>query len=111
MGQTPATQSTPNRGSEAGALQKLAVAVKLLGDAFSQAGATSELGQGILKHLSGLAKLVPVGSSSPAGDKNTMDQAQLRNAQQNQQMMAMRQAMMQRAQGGGAPGGAPGMAG
>ena len=87
-------------------MQKLAIAVKLLGDAFAQAGANSELGQGIMKHLSGLTKLVPVGASTPAGDRNQMEQMALKHAQQNQMMERMAQ---QRAQGaqGGAPGGAP----
>lgn len=101
FGQTPATQPTANRGAEAAAMQKLAMAVKLLGDAFVQAGATSELGQGIMKHLSGLAKLVPVGASTPATERNGVEQMALKNAQQNQMMqqMAQQRAMAQQ-QGG-----------
>lgn len=100
FGQSSATQPTPNRGNEAGALQKLAMAVKLLGDAFSQAGATSELGQGIMKHLSGLAKLVPPGTSTPASENNTLQNVALKNAQQNRAMEMMR---AQRAQATAAP--------
>lgn len=89
---------TANKGMEAGAMQKLALAVKLLGDAFVQAGATSELGQGIMKHLSGLAKLVPAGASSPAGERNGIENMAMKNAQQNQMMQQMRQQKMQAGQ-------------
>lgn len=95
FGQTSATQPTPNRGAEAAAMQKLAMAVKLLGDAFVQAGATSELGQGIMKHLSGLSKLVPVGASSPATERNNIEQMAMQNSQQNRMMAQQRAAAAQ----------------
>lgn len=100
FGSSPATQPTPNRGAEAAAMQKLAMGVKLIGDAMAQAGAASELGQNIMKHLQGLAKLVPVGGSTPTSDKNTLEQAQLKNAQQNQMMQQMQ---AQRAQAAAKP--------
>lgn len=91
FGQSPATQPTPNKGAEAAAMQMVAMAVNVLGQAMVKAGASSELGQGIMKHLAGLSKLVPPGASSPTTEKNTLEQAQLRNAQQNQMMQQMRQ--------------------
>jgi hypothetical protein len=90
-------------------MQKLAMAVKLLGDAFVQAGATSELGQGIMKHLAGLAKLVPAGASTATSERNTLEQAQLKNAQQNQMMRGM-MAQGAQPQPGAAQGGQPPMA-
>lgn len=99
FGQSPATQPTPNKGAEAAAMQMVAMAVNVLGQAMVKAGAASELGQGIMKHLAGLSKLVPPGASSPTTEKNTLEQAQLRNAQQNQMMQQMR--------GAGGAGGAP----
>lgn len=116
MGSTSATTPTPNRGGEAAAMQVLGSVAQLLTHALSQAGATSELGSKILDLLTKVSKLSPPGSSSPAGQKNVMDQAQLRNAQQNQMAQQMRQRMMQGGGGGaGAAGGGggvpPGMAG
>jgi len=96
---------TPNRGAEAGAMQKLSMAVKILGDALGQAGATSELGQKILEVLPKLSKLAVPGSSTPASEKNTLEQTAMKNAQQNQQMQMMRAQQMKAAQGGGQPGG------
>jgi len=115
MGSTSATSPTPNRGGEAAAIQVLGNVSQLLTHALSQAGATSELGQKIHKLLGDVIKLAPPGSSSPAGQKNVMDQAQMRNAQQNQMAQSLRaQAMKQQAGGGGGgppgAGGPPGMA-
>ena len=103
MGSTGAVTPSPNRGVEAAAGQIFGVIAQLLTHALNQAGATSELGGKILDLLKSVSKLAPPGSSSPAGQKNVMDQAQLRNAQQNQMAQQMRQQMMQR-QGGGAGG-------
>ena len=114
MGTTSAATPTPNRGGEAAALQVLANIATQLSHAMTQAGATSELGGKIHKILGDVIKLAPPGTSSPAGQKNVMDQAQMRNSQQNQMAQALRQQMMQRqaGAGGGAGGGAglPGMA-
>ena len=95
-------------------MQVLSTVAQLLTHALGQAGATSEMGGKILKILSDINKLAPPGSSSPAGQKNVMDQAQLRNAQQNQQAQALRAQMMKQAGGGAGAGGGgagpPGMA-
>ena len=90
-------------------MQKISMVVKLLGDALGQAGATSELGQEILKVLPKLSKLVAPGSSTPASEKNVMEQTAMKNAQQNQQMQMLRQQQAKAAQGGGQPA-QPGMA-
>src|ERR1700676_1492954 len=79
FGVSSATQQTPNRGGEAAAMQILAEAVKMVTEALNKAGPTSELGQGIMKHLQGLSKLVPPGTSSPASSKNVMEQTAMRN--------------------------------
>ena len=104
MGTTSATTPTANRGGEAAAMQVLGNVAQLLTHALTQAGATSELGGKILDLLKSVSKLAPPGSSSPAGQKNVMDQAQMRNAQQNQMAQQMRQRMMQQQVGGGAAG-------
>jgi len=90
-------------------MQILAEAVKMITEALSKAGPTSELGQGIMKHLQGLSKLVPAGASTPASSKNVMEQTAMRNAQQNQAVQQMRQQAMQGGGGGGKPPGMPGM--
>ena len=104
MGSTGAVSPTPNRGGEAAAMQIMSVVAQHLTQALSHAGATSELGGKILDLLQKVSKMAPPGSSSPAGQKNVMDQAQLRNAQQNQMAQQMRARMMQGGGGGGPPG-------
>jgi len=111
MGSTGATTPTPNRGGEAAAMQIVAKVGELLTHALTQAGATSEMGGKILDLLKTINKMAPPGSASPAGQKNVMDQAQLRQAQQNQMAQQMRQRMMQQQAGGGGGGGPPGMGG
>lgn len=109
FGSTPATGATPNRGYEAAGLQKLGVAVKQLEALLPELGASSEAGQAVLKALNSLVKFVPQGSVTPAAQKNSIEAQQRNMAQNNQQMMALKQRMM--AQGGGQPqGGQPGMA-
>lgn len=64
------------------------------------AGATSELGQVILKMLNLGAKHVQAGEVSPAAEKNTIEQLLMKNAQNSQQMQQMKPQ-------GGAPQGMP----
>lgn len=101
MGQTPATQPTSNRGSEAGALQKISVAINQLQEASAMVGAASEIGQKIGEVLKSLLKMSPAGSTSPTGEKNALQSAMLNQAQQNKAMQAMRA----QAEGGGGAGG------
>lgn len=72
-------------------MQKLAMAAKLIGDAFAAAGATSEIGQKIMKFLPKLTELIPPGASTPASERNTMQDVAMKNAQQNQMMQQFRQ--------------------
>lgn len=111
FGSSPATGPTPNRGYEAAALQRLGVVVKQLEELLPMAGAGSEIGKAVLEALNKLVKLVPQGSVTPAGQKNALDQMQMKNAQNNQQMQALMAQRMQGAQGGagGAQGGSPEM--
>ena len=88
-------------------MQILAEAVKMVTEALNKAGPTSELGQGIMKHLQGLSKLVPPGTGTPASSRNVMEQAAMRNASQNASVQQMRQQAMQ---GGGQKPPMPGMA-
>ena len=63
-------------------------------------GASSEPGREILKALNILVKLVPAGSSSPAAEKNNIEQMAMRNTRDNQQMQALQQMRMQGGQQG-----------
>lgn len=76
-------------------MQKMGSVVKMLEEIIGQAGATSEVGKAALECLNKLVKLVPAGSVSPAAQKNNIDQMAMRNAQNNQQMQALRQQMAQ----------------
>jgi hypothetical protein len=86
-------------------MQRLGLVVKQLTDILPLVGVGSEPGKDVLKALNMLAKHVPPGAVTPAGEKQQLENMQTRNAQNNQQMQMMRQRMMQ---GGGGPGGAPG---
>lgn len=108
MGTSPVTQATPNKGYEAAGLQQLGVVVKRLESMIPLFGSTSEPGKAVMECLKKLAPFVPAGSVSPAAERNSLQQQMEKNAQNNQQMAAMRQGGPQGGQPpGGAPGGAP----
>jgi len=101
FGQTPATGPTPNRGYEAAGLQRLGAIVKNLEEILPMFGAASEHGQGVLKALNILVKMVPAGSVTPAAQKNNVEQMALSNARNNQQLQALQQSRApQQPQGG-----------
>lgn len=84
FGGSSATQPTPNRGFEAQALQRLSLIVKQLDEVVRLTGVTSDIGQAVTKAAQALSKLVPAGASSPAGDRNQIEQMAMRQNQQNQ---------------------------
>ena len=96
MGVSSVTGPTPNKGYEAAAVQRLGVLINGLTDMFKMVGAGSEIGKDILKIINIAAKHVPPGTVSPAGEKNQLEQMAMKNAQNGQQMAALK------------PGGAPG---
>ncbi len=83
-------------------MQKLGVVVKQLESILPELGASSEAGAAVLKALNSLVKFVPAGSVTPAAQKNSIEAQQRNMAQNNQQMMALKQ-RLQGAQGGGQP--------
>ena len=89
-GVSQATGPTPNKGYEAAAAQRLGLVIKQLEELVSLAGATSEVGQAALKMLNIGVKLVPAGSVTPASAKNGIENMAMKNAQQNQQMQALK---------------------
>ena len=98
---------TQNAGFQAAAFQSAGVALKLLEMAAQKAGATSELGQVLYKMIPQLAKLIPPGAVTPAGEKNEIQNLMMRNAQQGSQVQQARQGAMAPQQGGGQQPGAP----
>jgi hypothetical protein len=101
-GVSPATGPTPNKGYEAAAAQRLGLIIKQLESIIPMAGATTDIGKACLEALNKLVKFVPAGSVNPAAEKNNIEQMAMKNAQQNQQMQALKQQAMQ-GQGGQAP--------
>ena len=81
------------------------MAVKILTELLPMAGVSSEIGMAVMKALPQLAKFVPPGSSTPASERNQMEQMMMRNVQQGGQMQQLRAQAGQ--QGGGKPPGAP----
>ncbi len=90
FGQSAATGPTPNKGFEAAAAQRLGLVIKQLEELIPMAGATSEIGKACLDALNKLVKYVPAGSVNPAASKNNIEQMAMRNAQNNQQMQAIK---------------------
>jgi hypothetical protein len=106
FGGSSASQATPNAGYEAAALQRVGVIVKQVQDLMNLVGATSETGQGLLKALNILVKMVPAGTVSPNAEKNMLEQAQMRNTQNMATAQQLKQQRMQPPGAGGPPGGA-----
>jgi hypothetical protein len=102
FGSSPMTGPTSNRGNEAQALQRLAVVIHDLEEIIPLVGSGSEAGKDILGALTKLGKHVQPGAVTPAAQRNVLQNAQLRNAQQAKMLQALK------AGGGGPPGGAPG---
>jgi hypothetical protein len=99
MGSSPATGPTPNKGYEAAAMQRVGVLVKQMTEILPMVGATSDLGQALMKSITALAKHVPPGTTSNAAEKNSIEKMAI----QNQQNGAMQQQMRQPGQGGAQP--------
>lgn len=84
-------------------MQKLGLVVKQLTELLPLVGVNTEPGKDILKAIQSLAKHVPPGAVTPAGEKQQLENMALRNAQNNQQMQMLRQQQA----GGGQPPGMP----
>ncbi len=107
MGTSPVTGPTPNKGIEVAGVQKLGSVINQLTEVLKMVGATSEMGQAVMKALQGLAKLVPPGASNSASESNNIQNMALKNAQNKSMLQQMNPAAMGGAGGGQAP--PPGM--
>lgn len=102
-----AQPSQPGMGTQAGALQKVTMAIQLLQSALPALGVGSRQHNGVLKAIRDLSTHVGEGAAG-AGAGQTMLQDLLRNQIRN----AMLQRVMQQQGGAGGPGGGgppPGM--
>jgi hypothetical protein len=91
-------------------MQKLALVVKLLTETLPLVGANTEPGEAVLKSLQSLAKHVPPGALSPAGEQNQLKNMQMKASQNNglmQQMKAPAPGMQPGSMPGAGAGGAP----
>ena len=100
---------TQNKGYEAAGLQRLGSVIKNMTDLLPLVGATSDVGKELMSCMTKLGKFVPSGSVSPAADRNNIEQAAMRNTQNNAQMQAVQQMRQKMAGAGGGAGGPPGM--
>ena len=109
MGVSSVTGPTPNKGYEAQVIQRLGSMVNQLTEMLPLVGATSEMGTMIMDTIKKFAKHVPPGASSPASERNNIQQMGMKNAQNMQMMQQMRPGASP--QGGQQPGGPPPMQG
>lgn len=70
-------------------MQGVGVVLNKLAELLPMAGPTSDLGKAVSRAIDALAKVVPPGSVSPAAQKNTLDQMQMKNQQQQGMMKQM----------------------
>lgn len=95
FGTSPLTGPTPNKGYEANAVQRVSLLVKQMAEILPQIGATSDLGQALMKAMTGLAKHVPPGTSSNTAEKNAIEKMAIQNQQNGQMQAQLKQAMGQ----------------
>lgn len=110
FGASSATGPTPNKGYEAAGVQKIGVLIKQMTDILPMVGATSELGQAVMKAIQSFAKFVQPGAVTPTAERNVLEQGMIKNAQQSAMLQQLRQMAAQG--GGGQPpqaGGPPAM--
>ena len=72
-------------------MQSVAVILQQLEKLIPMLGSTSPNGKIVVDCVQKLSKLAPPGSATPAGTKNHVEGLALQNAQQIQQMAALRQ--------------------
>jgi hypothetical protein len=84
-------------------MQRVGVLVKQMTEILPQVGATSDLGQALMKSITALAKHVPPGTTSNAAEKNSIEKMAI----QNQQNGAMQQQLKAPGQPGAAPSSMP----
>lgn len=91
FGSSPATGPTPNKGYEAAGAQRVGVLVKQMAEILPMVGATSDLGQALMKAMTSLAKHVPPGTTSNAAEKNAIEKMAIQNQQQGQSLQQLKQ--------------------
>jgi len=101
FGASPITGPTPNKGYEAAGMQRVGLIVKQMSEILPLVGATSEVGQALMKAMTALAKHVPPGTNSNMQERNQIEKMALQNRQNGDMQQQLRQQMMQgQGQGG-----------
>ena len=72
-------------------MQRVGVIVKQMTEILPLVGATSELGQALMKAMTSLAKHVPPGSTDNVAERNAIQKMAIQNQQNGQMMQQMRQ--------------------
>lgn len=89
IGSSPAaTMPTPNLGAKAGAMAKLAVAVRLLSQIGNDLGVTDDVGRDVMQSALKLGKYVTPGSGSAGVEQNALTNL-MRDQRAQQPMMQM----------------------
>lgn len=107
FGASSATGPTPNKGYEAAGVQKIGVLIKQMTDLLPMVGATSEVGQAVMKAIQSFTKFVQPGAVTPTAERNVLEQGMIKNAQQSAMLQQLRQMAAQ--QGGPPQAGPPSM--
>ena len=72
-------------------MQRVGVLVKQMTEILPQVGATSEMGQTLMKCMTMLSKHVPPGSTSNAAEKNSIEKMAIQNQQNSGMVQQMKQ--------------------
>jgi hypothetical protein len=92
-----ATPASPNMGHLAAANALVTNALKFLEKALPLAGATSDLGQSLMKAIQSLSKIVPPNSGSPGVEQSGMHKMMMEQKQEQPLLQMLRS----QPQGGG----------
>ena len=71
-------------------MQRVGVLVKQMAEILPMIGPTSDLGQALMKAMTGLSKHVPPGSNSNAAEKNSIEKMAIQNQQNGAMMQQMK---------------------
>lgn len=94
-----ATPNSPNLGSMANARALTSNILRMAEKALPMAGASTELGQELLRFITKVSKLVPPNSGSPGVEQSAMHK-QMMEQKQEQPLLQM---LRSQSQGGGSP--------
>lgn len=89
---SPASQPVPNRGFAAAGLARVGLVLKLMEETLPLLGSGTDAGRDLVKAIGLLSKHLPPGSVSPGIQNTAMQNAMLKQRQQQPAMAALRAA-------------------